>query len=173
MPIITNTGEDLYKTYKGFELHKVGAGTDPKMYATPEYSSKKIQSLIIGGVSKIIYGGFDHQPDPLILSMGVEAGYNTVICLNLAYIPIPVRRQIIELVLKSNYQRIKSNLPMIIDYQMLKKAFQETKFIVRRYKQTLIRVVESFSLLDWQRAVVDEGTKWESHYKLIQRGILK
>ena len=173
MPIIKNVGPELIQSYDGFDVTKVGAGSDPDMYATQAYAKKKIQTLLIGGLSKIIYSGFDHQPDPLFMPLYLEPQYNVVTGLNLAYVPIQARKKIVEFVLKSNAARIKSNAPMLTDWQALKRAVPLVQYITRRYKVTLIRVQETFPLMEWDKAIVDEGTKWQTHYKMIQEGVIK
>jgi hypothetical protein len=174
MPIIKNVGDELLDLYKGFDSTLVGPGTiSPDIYKTPGYSKKKIQTLMIGNLTKIFYGGYEHQRDPLIIPFRIEPAYNTVLGIQLGYCPLEMRESVINFILKSNAARIKSNLPMIIDYDSLKRAIPAIKYITRRYKTVLIRVEESVPLVEWDRAIREEGTKWQNHWKDIKEGKAK
>lgn len=170
MPIITNTvNKELLATYDGYDPAKVGIGLmQPDIYKTPNYSKKKIQTLMLGSLSKIIYSGFEHDREPLILPFYVENAYNTVMAFNLRYLPVPLRKAVAKFVLESNVARIKSNLPMIIDYHAVRRAVPEAAYVVRRYKQVGIRVEDTIPLVEWANAI-REPSKWQNHYKLFQK----
>lgn len=173
MAIIKNVGPELMQTYKGFDVLKVGAGTDSSMYARDAYAKKKIQTLLMNGMSKIIYSGYDHQPDPLFIPMFLEPQYNVVTGLNLGYVPLQLRRAIVKYMLTSNEARIKSGAPMLSDWHSMKRAIPEISYITRRYKLTLIRVQETFPLMEWESAIKKEGDRWANHYKMLKEGTIK
>lgn len=173
MPIIKNVGKELLDVYDGYQDVKVGAGTDPGMYATPAYAKKKIQTLLLGNLTKVVYSGYDHKMDPLIIPMVLEPSYNTIMGISLSYVPLRTRQNIIKFILESNAARIKSNLPLIIDYPSIKRMIPESQFIVRRYKTVLLRVEESFRLTDWDNAIKEEGDAWANHWRAIKDGKIK
>lgn len=162
MAIISKAMGDYAKLYSGYDDNraKLGAGLlHPSIYKTPNYEKSKIDHIVVGGVSDCIYGSFITDPQPLILALGLESQYNTIIGLNLRYVPSEVRRGILKLVLDSNQARIISNQPLIVDWRMLAKAFpQFVPFITRRYKQQLLRVNNQTGkgvvpLLEWPELV--------------------
>lgn len=162
MAIISKAMGDYAKLYSGYEENraKIGAGLlHPSIYKTPNYEKTKIDHIVVGGISDCIYGSFITDPQPLILALGLEPAYNTIIGLNLRYIPPTVRQGIIKMVLDSNQMRIISNQPLLVDWKMLARAFpQYVPFITRRYKQQLLRVNNQTGkgvvpLLEWPELV--------------------
>jgi len=124
MPIITqNIGKDYLDMYSGYNSQRVGMGLiNPNIYSTPEYQKKKIQNIVIGGISDIVYSGMEHDTMPTILTIVHENSYNTILAYNLNYIPQQLRQAILKFVLDSNAARIKSNQPLIVDYHAIKKS---------------------------------------------------
>jgi hypothetical protein len=151
MPVIKNAPDkELMDLYNGFDVKTVGIGSiNPDIYKTPGYSKKKIQSMYIGGVSKIRYIGYELDPQPTVLVMGFEPGYQTLICIQLRYMNQKLRKAVIDFVLKTNLARIKSNLPIIVDYESLKKFVPQIKNVIRRYKVVGIKVEETIPLNEW------------------------
>lgn len=171
MPVIKNIGPELLQTYDAYDSTRVGAGLiNPDIYRTPGYSKKKIQTLILGGLSRIVYSAYEVSPMPLILSMGVEPQYNTVLGINLLYVPIRYRQAILKFVLDSNAARIRGNLPILVDYPSLKRAIPEVRYIVRRYKQVLIRVDETYPLVEWPNVIKKAENTYQNTYRLIKEG---
>lgn len=151
--------------YDGFPTQDVGAGTiDPDIYSTKGYAKKKVQKIFIGGLNKIVYAGFEHDFQPLILTIGYEAQYNTILAFNLHYVPLTHRQKVIRYILKSNRTRIRKKLPILVDYPSLIKAVPSLEGAVRRYKRQLIRVKEAVPLVGWGE-VIKEPTKWRLHYR--------
>lgn len=162
MATISKAMDDYSKLYTGYQENRatLGAGMlHPRIYSTPAYARTKIDHLVIGGISDCIYGSFITDPQPLILALGLEPQYNTIIGLNLRYVPAEVRQGIIKFVLDTNQARIISNQPLVVDWRLLAKAFpQYVPYITRRYKQQLLRVNNQTGkgvvpLLEWPELV--------------------
>lgn len=168
MPLISQTvGDDYAQMYSGYDQQKVGLGmVNPNVYATPSYQKKKIKNLAIGGISKITYAAFDHDPNPLFLSMAYEGAYNTVIGVNLHYVPPKIRQSILKFILDSNAARIRANQPIMIDWHSLERAVPYVKYITRRYKIYGIGVKETIPLVEWPN-VLTEKSPWEGHFKTL------
>jgi hypothetical protein len=151
--------------YDGFESVEGSLGSiDPNIYATKNYGKKKVDKILIGTINRLIYSGFEHDMQPLVLVMAYEPAYNTIIGYNLHYAPESVRKAIIELVLKSNTSRIKKNNPLLVDYGMLKKAVPQSMGMIRRYKVVGVRIVDQYRLNEWNK-VIKEKSKWQGMYK--------
>lgn len=171
--ITTSLSNEYIEMYKGYGTQAVGLGTaDPNIYATDAYRKKKIKNLLIGGISKIRYSGIEHDPQPLVMTIGYEPAYATIIGFNLHYVPTVLREAIMKFVLDSNVARIKSNQPIMIDYRSLTLAIPQAKYIVRRYKAIGVHLEETIPLTEWP-TVAKERSKWEGHYRLIQEGRIK
>ena len=165
MATTTKHKKDWEEIYDGFKHHEVGAGTiDPSIYSDPLYAKKKTQKIIIGGLNLINYGAWDHDQNPLILTIGYVAKYNVIFAYNLHYIPLKFRKAMIEFVIKTNIKRIRKGQPIIIDYDMMKRAIPVSTKIIRMYKVVAIRVVETYPLRSWGEAIKNKS-KWEKHYK--------
>lgn len=169
MPLITSSvGKDYMDMYTGYDQQSVGLGMiNPNIYATPQYQKKKIQNLVLGGISEIIYAGMEHDTKPRILTMRYESVYSTVLGYNLNYCPPRMRQAILKFVLDSNAARIRANQPIIVDYASIKKAIPDSKYIVRRYKVVGINVRETIPLVEWPEAV-KARSGWEQHYLLFK-----
>lgn len=176
MPIIKTVGDELLQAYDGYDSTKVGAGLlEPSIYATPSYSKKKIKTILMGTLTEISYAGHEHDRTPLMLPFRVEGQYGTLMAFNFHYVPYSVRRNIVKFILDTNAARIKSNLPIIVDYQSLVRAIPQSKYIVRRYKQVLIGLGSdggSIPLSEWDTAIKVKS-KWENHWKDIKDGKVK
>jgi hypothetical protein len=165
MAIVSSAPKDFKALYTGFDSKEVGLGTiEPNIYATPSYQKKKVGKILIGGLQSIIYAGMEHDLNPLVLALAYEPKYNTILGYNLHYITEAHRKAIVTLVMKSNIARIKGQLPLIIDYKMLKKAIPDSVAIIRRYKTVGIKVIESYPLVEWT-SVVKQKSKWANWYK--------
>lgn len=170
--VTTSISKEYIEMYKGYNTQDVGLGVaDPSIYATNAYRKKKIKNMLIGGISKIRYSGMEHDSQPLVLTIGYEPAYATIIGFNLHYVPTVVREAIMKFVLDSNAARIRSNLPIIVDYHSLKRAVPHSRFIVRRYKSIGVHLEETIPLTEWGK-VAKERSKWENHWKLIQEGVV-
>jgi hypothetical protein len=166
MPIIKNMPDkELIDLYSGFDETMVGIGTaNPDIYKTPGYSKKKIQSIYIGGMSKIRYIGYELDPQPTILVLGFEQNYQSLLCVQLRYMNQKLRKAVIDFVLKTNLARIKSNLPIMVDYESLKKVVPQIKNVIRRYKIVGIKVEETVPLNEWYD-VAKESSPFEYVWK--------
>jgi len=165
MAVTSAQRKDWEQLYDGFDTKDVGAGTiDPNIYATDSYRKKKVKKIMIGGLNRIVYGGAEHDNNPLALTIFYNPKYGAVLSYNLDYAPKKVRKAMIDFVIKSNIKRIKKGQPMIIDYYTLKKAIPVSTKIVRLYKIQLIRVVETFPLNSWGTAI-GQKSSWQNHYK--------
>lgn len=169
MPIITQSlSKDTADLYRGYNQQEVGLGLiNPNIYATKEYGQKKVKNLVIGGVSRIVYAGFEVDPQPLILVMGYEPRYNTVISINLHYISPTARRNALKFVLDSNIARIRSQQPILVDYYGLKRAVPPTRGAVRRYKVVGIAPVRggTIPLVEWP-TIIPEISGFENHWRV-------
>lgn len=161
--------KDLLDMYDGYDMTKVGLGMqDPNIYATRNYQKKKIQSMVLGGISDISYSGYEHDRTPLVLVMAFEPQYNTVIGLNLRYIPSLIRKKVLKYVLQANAARIKGNTPIIINYESLKKLVPQVQGIVRRYKIIGIRVEKTYQLNEWPDTLAIKSP-FENFYKMSKK----
>lgn len=167
--IISSVGREYAKAYSGADLSKIGLGlANPNIYATPDYQKKKIDSLAIGLISNITYAGAEHDRMPLILPIVHESSYNTILAYNLNYIPSHVRRAIVKFIIDSNAARIRSNQPLMVDYHAVKRAVKESQYIVRRYKQVGINLIETYPLVEIPN-IIDEQSRWSNHYRVLAR----
>ncbi len=107
-----------------------------------------------------------------MLAMAYNPSYNVILGYNLHYCPPVMRKAILKYVLESNAARIKSNLPMLVDYHAIKRAIPDSQYIVRMYKIVGINVLETLQLNEWPSAIQDK-TKWQGHYKMLKEGRLK
>lgn len=165
MAVTSKQSADWEQLYDGFDTKAVGAGTiDPSIYATDSYRKKKIKKIMIGGLNRIVYGGAEHDSNPLALTIFYNPTYGAVLSYNLDYVPKKVRKAIIDFVIKSNIKRIKKGQPIIVDYYTLKKAIPVSVKIVRLYKVQLIRVIETYPLNSWGTAI-EQKSSWQNHYK--------
>lgn len=171
--VTTSLSREYLEMYKGYNHQEVGLGViHPNIYATPAYRKRKIKNMLIGGISKIRYAGMEHDTQPLVLTIGYESAYATILGFNLHYVPPTIRQNIMKYVLDTNMARIRQNLPIVIDYRSLKRAVPQSQYIVRRYKAVGIHLEETIPLTEWPE-VAKERSKWENHYRLIQEGRVK
>lgn len=160
-----NQPDDWLDMYDGFNFQQVGLGLiNPNIYATPKYQKKKVERLVVGGLAEIVYAGREHDLKPLVLTMGYEQAYNTIISYNLNYVPVPIRQAIIQHIIQSNQARIRNNQPIMIDYHSLKRRIPASAAIVRRYKNVGVNVVGNIPLKDWPVAI-KQPSQWSNHYK--------
>lgn len=167
MPLISQAiSRDMLDMYSGYDVQQVGLGMqNPNIYATPAYQKKKIQNMLIGGISDINYAGYEVDRQPMVLVLHYEPAYNTVIGINLRYAPATVRRKILKYVLDANMARIKSNVPMMIDWKSLKRVVPEVMGMTRRYKIVGIRVEQTYQLNEWPE-VLKVKSPHENVYRL-------
>lgn len=169
MAVVSNNKKDYLKLYQGFEQRDVGLGSiDPNIYATKGYRKKKTDKILMGGLQEIRYTGAEHDLHPLILVIGYEPAYNTILAYNLHYIPDHYRQAIINYVIMSNRARINSQLPLIIDYNKIKGHIPDSAKIVRRYKLQGIKILDQFPIVDW-KAEASKKSKWQNWYKKVQQ----
>lgn len=172
MPRVSQSiSKDLLQMYSGYDQQAVGLGLQTGAYATPDYAKKKIGSIVLGGVTKFTYGPFDTDMRPTALIMGYEPQYNTVIGINLRYGTPRIRQAILKFVLDANKTRIKSNTPLVISYDALKRAVPAVQYMVRRYKVIGIGAanLETVPLLEWPN-VAKESTPFDGYYLKYKNG---
>ncbi len=158
-------GEDLADLYDGFDEREIGLGLiSPSIYASEEYRETKIEHMLIGAISDCIYSGFEHDVQPRVLSLYREARYNTILGLNLNYVPESSRRAILKYVLEDNVNNIRNQLPIRVDWNGLVRAIPETEAITRRYKQVGLRVINTHRIADWPN-IIQGRSQWENHYQ--------
>lgn len=159
-----NVSKDVADLYTGFDQREVGIGLQSGTYASADYAKKKTDKLILGSLNNVMYIGFEYDKEPLALPFYVENAYNTVLSYNLHYVPISIRQAMLKYIIDTNIARIQSNQPLMVDYHSLKSAIPESAAIVRRYKVTGTRVLNTIPLRDWPKAIqVRSG--WENHYR--------
>lgn len=170
MPLISSAvAQDYIDMYDGYDRQAVGLGmTNPNIYKSKSYAKKKVKKMLIGGISRITYAGWEHDREPLVMVLKYEPSYNTLLGFNLRYCPPQIRKGIMKFVLDSNAARIKDNLPILIDFDAMKRAVPDSQYIVRRYKVVGINVVETIHLNEWPD-VMKEKSKWQGHYMLFKR----
>lgn len=171
MATVTQTvNNDVLAMYTGYDQNRqeVGAGMlTPSLYSTPEYQEKKISSVIIGGISKIIYSSAFVDPTPTILTIAFEPAYQTIIGINLRYVPARTRQAILKFVMDSNQARIRANQPLVVDWGSLKNNVPDVQYITRRYKVVLVGVRETIPLVEWPN-VITERSPYENHYQTLK-----
>lgn len=152
--------------YDGFNMRTVGIGlSNPNIYASDDYAKKKTQQLVMGGLSELVYSGFEHDMKPMVLSFRYEPQYNTVMGFNLNYIPQAYRQAILKVALESNIPNLRQNRPLQISYDVIRQAVPEAAGIVRRYKNTGIRVLGNIPLNQWPVAI--KGSRqWQNMYRM-------
>ncbi len=165
MALIKPADEEYFQTYRGFNTLNVGAGTDPDMYASPAYAASKVQELYIGAMADLYYAGFEHDPNPLAITLRHVSIYNCVLVCNLHYIPVRDRIAVIRYVLESNRNRIRDGLPIMVDWHALKRAVPKVSGATRLYKLPLIRVSELVPLMEWEDKAKTTSNRWSNHYK--------
>lgn len=162
--IIQGISKDILDSYEGYDEQKVGMGLiNPNAYASDAYQKKKIKSIALGGISECRYAGFENDPNPVILTMNYIPAYNVVIGLNLRYGTPRLRQAILKYVLDTNKARIKSNLPIMVDYYSLKKAIPDSRYLVRMYKVVGLSPVKMFQLNEWPE-VAAKKTPFDGFY---------
>lgn len=165
MPLITQSMQDWAQLYDGFDMQQVGIGlSNPNIYASANYAKLKQQELVLGGLATIFYAGFEHDREPLTLSMHYESQYNDVLAINLHYAPQPVRQAILKTLLASNIANLRQNLPLIADYRVLKNNVPAVEGMTRRYKVVGIRVVGNIPIMDWSKAIRGPS-RWQNMYR--------
>ena len=165
MAVVSNRKADYAAQYTGFDKLEVGLGSiSPNVFATQGYRKKKIDNILIGGLQEIRYTGAEHDLNPLILTIGYEAAYNTILAYNLNYVPVQFRKAMINLILQSNHARIKGQKPLVIDYQTIKQGIPESAKIVRRYKLQGIKVIDQYPIVEWQK-IIKKKSRWQGWYK--------
>lgn len=157
--------DDFYTKIDGVSSVKAGLASLPlKVYASDDYQSKKKKSVVIGGLHRCVYAPFFVDFMPTILVMKAEPQYNTVLALNLRYIPPKLKTALLDYVLKSNAMRIRAKRPIIVDYGQLKRPFPWVSKIIRRYKLIALGIIENIPLIGWP-SVAKESSKFSTIYK--------
>lgn len=165
MPLITQSiSKDYLAAYSGYDQQQVGLGLlNPNIYATPAYKKKKIQNMALGLISDIRYAGFEHDPNPKVLTIAYIPQYNMVIGYNLRYGTPKLRQAMMKFVLETNAARIKSNQPIMIDYHAMRRAIPDSQYLVRNYKVVGIAVNNTFNLNEWVN-IAKEKSKFDGYY---------
>lgn len=171
MATITTDVDQLYRGYDG-DLAQIGAGIlNPGIYATPEYAERKVENLNpSGALATCIYAGFDNDPNPVIMTLKQEFQYNTILAINIRYMNPATRKAMFKIILDSNRARINSQSSLIISYEMLARAMPNViPYVVRRYKQQLLRVNNSTDkgvvpLVEWPE-MIDINSPFENFYQ--------
>lgn len=146
------------------EPTKVGLGIQKTNYASYDYAKKKQDKLILGFLSKTIYIGFEHDQNPLIFAFREEPAYQTVLGVNLNYLPLDARKNISRYIVDSNSARLKNNNAPIIKYEDLIRVDKRAKGAIRRYKLMGLRVLDTIPLSEWENAIAVRSG-YENHYK--------
>lgn len=163
--VLDPVNSELAELYQGWDREEIGLGLiQPSIYASDDYQKTKINHLVIGGLSSVIYAGFDHDPTPLILTVEHIPAYNVIVGLNLHYVPEQIRRAIVKTHIENNVNNIENGLPMKIDWHRMANAIPQVKAITRWYKQVGINVIETYGITDWPN-VIQEPSRWSNHYR--------
>ena len=166
--ISTNVAKEYIDAYDGFDMQAVGIGLQTGTYASPSYAKRKVQNLALGLISEIVYSGFFHDTNPKIIPLKFEPNFNTILAINLNYVPETYRRAILKFIIDSNQARIRDNQPILIDWHSLKRSVPVVQYITRRYKTTGIRIVEGNIPLSQWPDIIKGNNKWQNHYKVLQ-----
>ena len=168
--IIQGINKDILDTYDGYDEQEVGLGlSNPNIYQSPQYQKKKVSTIALGSITSCVYSGFDHDPNPDILSISYVAPYSCIMGLNLRYGNPAIRSKILKYILTSNKQRIAAKQPIMIDWHSLKKVQPEIDGMTRLYKVLGLQPRSMYHLNEWVD-VARAKTPWDNHYrKIIQR----
>lgn len=158
------TKDEAMELYQGFDSLTVGPGTDPDMYASDSYAKSKTKQLYIGSLADLVYGGFEHDMSPTALVLKHVSIYNVVLAVNLHYLNNRLRLAVIKYVLESNKNRIRDNLPILVDWNALKRAVPAVAGATRMYKLPLINVRQVYVLNEWEEQA-KKSSRWDNHYK--------
>lgn len=176
MATISNNTSGTYAGYSNDDLAKIGAGViNPNIYATPEYAESKTQTISpSGALATCVYGSFDVDPNPVILTIKQEFQYNTILAVNIRYMDVPTRKALFKYVIDSNKARIQSQQTMLVTYDGLARNFPNVvPYVVRRYKQQILRVNDSTDkgivpLVEWPN-MVNLNSPFDGKYKEFSR----
>lgn len=163
--VLEPVDSELAELYSGWNRADVGLGLiRPNIYASDEYRQTKVQNILVGTVSLIVYAGFEHDSTPLVLTIGRISAYNVILGLNLHYVPPDIRRAIIKYHIESNVNNIENNLPMKVDYEGMSKAIPEAEAITRMYKQVGVNVIETYRIVDLPQ-IIQKPSAFQNHYR--------
>lgn len=151
---------------------RVGLGVDTSNYANRSYANKKTTDIVIGTINRLLYLGYEVDREPLVLVSWFNASYQVIEGVNVNYLPVAIRRRLLDYVKRTNRLRIKSGKPIMIDYHQLKTAIPEIQGAWRRYKLLATRNEEIVKFADWDK-VITESTKYQNHYKTTMRRLRK
>lgn len=160
---------ELAEIYSGWDQNKknIGLGLiSPSIYAYDEYRQTKIESIMLGSLSKVMYAGFEHDMMPTVLVCDHVPRYNVIRGFNIRYVPEQIRRAMMKYVIEDNVNRIERNLPMVFDINGIMRAIPEASAILRMYKQQGLRLQPNgvVPLIDWP-TVAAEPSPWSNHYR--------
>lgn len=158
------TKDEAMELYQGFDSLTVGPGTDPDMYASDSYAKSKTKQLYIGSLADLLYSGADHDLMPTALVLSHISQWNVVLSVNIHYLNNRLRLAVIRYVLESNKNRIRDNLPIMIDWHSLKRNFPQVAGATRMYKLPLINVRQVYVLNEWEEQA-KKPSRWDNHYK--------
>lgn len=164
MARLSNSIKDWLSLYINFDSKKVGIGIEPEKFATKGYAKKKTGILLIGGLNEFTYSGAEHDLKPKALIVAFEPVYNTVIGINLNYMPQQYRHAVIKYVFMSNKLRIRQQKPLIIDFKNLMKTIPQITGAIRRYKIVGIKVLNTYPLNEWMTETQGKTT-WQAMYR--------
>ena len=165
MALIKPADKEYFDLYRGFDTVNVGPGTDPDMYASDAYAKSKTKELYLGSLAEAYYAGFEHDASPLMLTLRHVTRYNVILGINVNYLPVRLRLAVLKYVLESNKNRIRDGLPIMVDWNALKRAVPAVAGATRMYKLPLLRVTELYPLVEWEEAAKTSGSRWSNHYK--------
>ena len=177
MATVSNNTAATYAGYSNNDFAEIGAGIlNPNIYSTPEYAASKTQVISpSGALATCVYGSFDIDPNPVILTIKQEFQYNTILALNIRYMDTSTRKALFKYVIDSNRARIQSQQTLLVTYDALARKFSNVvPYVTRRYKQQILRVNDSTDkgivpLVEWPN-MVNINSPFEGKYREFARG---
>lgn len=170
--VLTHPSDFKKYVYGETDTMKVGVGTDEKNYSNKAYAKKKTTDIMMGTINRLSYLGYELDKEPLVLVSWYNPAYNVIEGVNINYLPVAIRRNLVKYVKKTNALRIKAGKPLLIDYHDLKKAIPEIQGAWRRYKVIATKGEQIVRLDEWE-SVLTESTKYKNHYKFIMAKLRK
>ena len=166
MAQISGINQEYLKVYDNFEPQEVGlAAINPNIYATERYREKKIDKILIGSLSSIMYTQFEHDPRPLIYVIEYEPEYKTILAVNLHYIPMRYRKRFLQVLLRYNKSNIKQKRPLEFDYRRIIRAVPPVYGAIRRYKIFGVRLLQGYKMNKWINVVSNSSLRFQNLYR--------
>jgi len=110
-----------------------------------------IRGIELGNMYQIQYKKYKHDPYPLVIFLNdYDHNHQNFQAINLHYLQIPLRKVLIETILKVNSNRIKQKKSMIVTMDILNNIIPMIHIVLRNYKASEIKVIEKINISQWK-----------------------